>query len=40
MSEWTLAGGKGLPPLAYTVGNKVRVDYWRWKEMGLPEPTY
>ena len=38
MSEWTLAGGKGLPPLAFTVGSKVRIDYYRWKQMGLPEP--
>ena len=39
-SEWSLVAkkDKGLPPLAYTVGNKVRVDYYRWKAMGLPEP--
>lgn len=39
MSEWTVAGGKGLPPLAYTSGSKVRVDYYRWRALGLPEPS-
>lgn len=39
MTEWSeVAKGRGLPPLAYTVGNKVRVDYYRWRAMGLPEP--
>lgn len=39
-SEWGLVSrpGAGLPPLAFTMGGKVRVDYYRWKAMGLPEP--
>lgn len=38
--EWGLVskGGQGLPPLAFTSGGIVRVDYHRWKAMGLPEP--
>jgi len=42
MSEWGLvsAPGAGLPPLAFTVGSRVRVDYYRWRELGLPEPEF
>jgi len=37
MNEYSLVGGKGLPPLAYTSGGYVRVDHDRWIEMGYPE---
>jgi hypothetical protein len=37
MTEWSAAGGKGLPPLAFTTDGKVRVDHDRWIEMGYPE---
>ena len=38
--EWGTVSkpGAGLPPLAYTRDGYVRVDYYRWKGMGLPEP--
>lgn len=38
--EWGLVSqkGAGLPPLAYTTNGNIRVDYYRWKAMGLPEP--
>jgi hypothetical protein len=37
MAEWSEAGGKGFPPLAFTTDGKVRVDHDRWIEMGYPE---
>ena len=37
MTEWSIRGGEGLPPLAFTADGYVRVDHERWREMGYPE---